>query len=164
MAQFTHRRRLLVLGICCMSLFIVAVDNTIVNIALPPSPAISAGRPRRGGGAQAARHRPWVPRLRRAGPGLYRTAFCRIEKETHDTNLGMLESPAYALLAEVLDELLAAGRMHPDRRLCGEAVAWSAAHGLAMLIIDGPLAYFDADVANASIEATLDVLAAGFAH
>ena len=31
----TRRRRLLVLGICSMSLFIVAVDNTIVNVALP---------------------------------------------------------------------------------------------------------------------------------
>ncbi|MGR6919129.1 MFS transporter [[Actinomadura] parvosata] len=29
------RRRLLVLAICCMSLFIVGLDNTIVNIALP---------------------------------------------------------------------------------------------------------------------------------
>jgi EmrB/QacA subfamily drug resistance transporter len=29
------RRRYLVLGICCMSLFIVSLDNTIVNVALP---------------------------------------------------------------------------------------------------------------------------------
>jgi EmrB/QacA subfamily drug resistance transporter len=31
----TARRRALVLAICCMSLFIVGLDNTIVNIALP---------------------------------------------------------------------------------------------------------------------------------
>jgi EmrB/QacA subfamily drug resistance transporter len=30
-----RRRRLLVLAICCMSLFIVGLDNTIVNVALP---------------------------------------------------------------------------------------------------------------------------------
>ncbi|GAA0342997.1 MFS transporter [Actinoallomurus spadix] len=30
-----RRRRWLILGICCMSLFIVGLDNTIVNIALP---------------------------------------------------------------------------------------------------------------------------------
>ncbi len=30
-----RRRRLLVLAICCMSLFIVGLDNTVVNIALP---------------------------------------------------------------------------------------------------------------------------------
>src|SRR5260370_10641378 len=31
----SRRRRLLILAICCMSLVIVALDNTIVNIALP---------------------------------------------------------------------------------------------------------------------------------
>src|SRR5437764_5801527 len=31
----SHRRRLLVLGICCMSLLIVGLDTTIVNVALP---------------------------------------------------------------------------------------------------------------------------------
>lgn len=35
MPEISHRRRLLILGICCLSLFIVGVDNTIVNVALP---------------------------------------------------------------------------------------------------------------------------------
>jgi len=35
MPQLSHRRRMLVLAICCMSLFIVGIDNTIVNVALP---------------------------------------------------------------------------------------------------------------------------------
>ena len=30
-----RQRRLLILAICCLSLFIVGVDNTIVNVALP---------------------------------------------------------------------------------------------------------------------------------
>jgi len=34
-ADLSHRRQLLVLAICCMSLFIVGLDVTIVNIALP---------------------------------------------------------------------------------------------------------------------------------
>jgi EmrB/QacA subfamily drug resistance transporter len=33
--EVSPRRRLLILAICCMSLFIVGLDNTIVNIALP---------------------------------------------------------------------------------------------------------------------------------
>jgi EmrB/QacA subfamily drug resistance transporter len=33
--DLTRRRRLLVLAICCSSLFIVGLDNTIVNLALP---------------------------------------------------------------------------------------------------------------------------------
>jgi EmrB/QacA subfamily drug resistance transporter len=35
MPELSARRRLLVLAICCMSLFIVGIDNTIVNVALP---------------------------------------------------------------------------------------------------------------------------------
>ncbi|MEB8343587.1 MFS transporter [Streptomyces endophyticus] len=31
----THRRRMLVLAICCMSLLIVSLDNTVLNVALP---------------------------------------------------------------------------------------------------------------------------------
>jgi EmrB/QacA subfamily drug resistance transporter len=34
-AQLSDRRRLTILAICCMSLLIVAMDNTIVNVALP---------------------------------------------------------------------------------------------------------------------------------
>ena len=34
-ADLTRRRRMLVLAICCMSLFIVGIDATIVNVALP---------------------------------------------------------------------------------------------------------------------------------
>src|ERR1044072_5307401 len=31
----SRRRRFLVLGICCMSLFIVSMDTTVINVALP---------------------------------------------------------------------------------------------------------------------------------
>ncbi|MER5640413.1 MFS transporter [Kitasatospora sp. NPDC002227] len=35
MAELSSRQRTVVLAICCMSLFIVGLDNTIVNVALP---------------------------------------------------------------------------------------------------------------------------------
>lgn len=35
MTELTSQRRYLVLGICCLSLFLVSIDNTIVNVALP---------------------------------------------------------------------------------------------------------------------------------
>src|SRR5438445_8663543 len=35
MTHLSRPRRLLVLGICCMSLLIVGLDTTIVNVALP---------------------------------------------------------------------------------------------------------------------------------
>src|SRR4051812_24424551 len=34
-AELSRRRRRAILAICCMSLFIVGLDNTIVNVALP---------------------------------------------------------------------------------------------------------------------------------
>ena len=35
MPELSHRRRLLVLAICCMSLLIVSLDTTVLNVALP---------------------------------------------------------------------------------------------------------------------------------
>lgn len=35
MTELTRRRRHVVLAICCLSLFLVSIDNTIVNVALP---------------------------------------------------------------------------------------------------------------------------------
>jgi EmrB/QacA subfamily drug resistance transporter len=35
MPELTYRRRMLILAICCMSLLIVSLDNTILNVALP---------------------------------------------------------------------------------------------------------------------------------
>ncbi|GGX55519.1 MFS transporter [Streptomyces fructofermentans] len=35
MSEPSHRRRMLVLAICCMSLLIVSIDNTVLNVALP---------------------------------------------------------------------------------------------------------------------------------
>ena len=35
--ELSRRRRLFVLAICCLSLFIVGLDSTIVNVALPSS-------------------------------------------------------------------------------------------------------------------------------
>ncbi|EXU70105.1 MFS transporter [Streptomyces sp. DSM 41524] len=35
MRELSHRRRMLVLAICCMSLLLVSLDNTVLNVALP---------------------------------------------------------------------------------------------------------------------------------
>jgi AcrR family transcriptional regulator len=100
----------------------------------------------------------------RAEQGLFRTAFCKIENLQEPTDLELLESPAYMLLAQVLDETVATGAMSPQRRPLAEAVAWSGAHGLAMLIVDGPLVCFPEEAIQLAIHATIDVLIAGFQH
>jgi AcrR family transcriptional regulator len=45
----------------------------------------------------------------------------------------------YGLLAQVLDDLVTAGALAPERRPNAELTAWSSVHGLAMLVIAGPL-------------------------
>lgn len=34
MPEIPHRRRRLVLAVCCLSIFVVGLDDTIVNLAL----------------------------------------------------------------------------------------------------------------------------------
>jgi len=41
-----------------------------------------------------------------------------------------------------LDRMAAAGLLTPARRHAAEYLAWSSVHGLAMLVIDGPLRGF----------------------
>ncbi len=81
-----------------------------------------------------------------AEPGLFRAAFSASE------DLRDAASPARAgeggltpfqILAAALDGLVEAGVLPRERRPGAEFLAWSAAHGLAMLLIDGPLRGLD---------------------
>ena len=81
-------------------------------------------------------------RFAREEPGLFRTAFSASD------NLRSAASPARAgeggltpfqLLEAALDGLVEAGVLPRERRPGAEFLAWSAVHGLAMLLIDGPL-------------------------
>jgi AcrR family transcriptional regulator len=74
--------------------------------------------------------------------GLYRTAFCRAEtgpRTLAERADAMGASPPYQILSETLDLLVAAGLLGADRRPYAEVFAWSCTHGLAMLMLDGPL-------------------------
>ena len=106
-----------------------------------------AGLPRGGHTADAARARlravgTGYLRFAREEPGLFRTAFSASD------NLRSAASPARAgksgltpfqLLGAALDELVEAGALPRERRPEAEFLAWSAVHGLAMLLIEGPL-------------------------
>ncbi|MFI1394149.1 TetR/AcrR family transcriptional regulator [Streptomyces sp. NPDC020681] len=99
-------------------------------------------------------------------PGLYRTAFCRtaMMQNSDFTGLEAPEGPqfaAFVLLSETLDTLVATGRMRPENRPGAEVAAWSAVHGLSLLILDGPLARLPAEQRDAVIEQTLATISAG---
>jgi AcrR family transcriptional regulator len=81
-------------------------------------------------------------------PGLFRTAFtshpATSRDDSHDRPAGPESgsrdgADPYEILGQVLDEVQAAGLLDPDRRAGAEIAVWSAVHGLACLLLDGPL-------------------------
>ncbi|MBV8349839.1 MAG: TetR/AcrR family transcriptional regulator [Mycolicibacterium sp.] len=82
-------------------------------------------------------------------PGLFRTAFTSHPATSGDTaddrptggegpNHTTAAEP-YEILGQVLDQAQAAGVLNPRRRPGAEIATWSAVHGLAVLLLDGPL-------------------------
>ena len=83
-------------------------------------------------------------RFAQADTGLFRTAF----GPSDDMAAGTPPDPERAgagglnpfqLLGAALDQWVDAGLMPPERRPGAEFLAWSTVHGLAMLVVDGPL-------------------------
>jgi AcrR family transcriptional regulator len=83
-------------------------------------------------------------RFARDQTGLFRTAFFA-EPEVFEAGqagpaaVGPGGLDPFQLLGATLDRMVAAGALPPARRPGAEFLAWSAVHGLAMLMIDGPL-------------------------
>ncbi len=94
-------------------------------------------------------------------PGLFRTAFCPPEKQRPDTAERMTAEGPYALLSGVLDELVELGVLDPARRAGAEIPAWAAVHGLATLLLDGPLALISAEERANAIERTSEFVLNG---
>ena len=95
-----------------------------------------------------------------AEPGLFRTAFGQ-GGGTIPTDSGAETRSAFALLVEVLDDLVIAGWLPADRRPLAEIAAWSAVYGLARLLLDGPLAPLPGDVREAALQRTLAMIREG---
>jgi AcrR family transcriptional regulator len=81
-------------------------------------------------------------RFARHEPGLFQTAFSvpdDLAKATDPAKAGTAGLTPFQILARALDEMAANGALPADRRQGAELLAWSAVHGLGMLVIDGPL-------------------------
>jgi len=104
-------------------------------------------------------------------PGLFRTAFtshpATSRDAEHDPATGS-EDPTHTtagddpfdVLGQVLDETQTAGLLDPHRRPGAEIAAWSAVHGLAGLLLDGPLPTSAAAI-KFSREQVLDLIERG---
>jgi AcrR family transcriptional regulator len=79
-------------------------------------------------------------------PGLFRTAFTShpatspvADRDRADAQSAGDGADPFDILGDVLDQCQAAGLLNPHRRPGAEIAAWSAVHGLANLLLDGPL-------------------------
>ncbi|MBN9141406.1 MAG: TetR/AcrR family transcriptional regulator [Micrococcales bacterium] len=81
-------------------------------------------------------------RFARDEPGLFRVAFGvpgNLDRAFEAEKAGPGGSSPFALLAGTLDDLVRFGALPAERRPAAELLAWSAVHGLAMLVLEGPL-------------------------
>ena len=88
-------------------------------------------------------------RFARQEPGLFRTAFAARPfgvdgfAGDDDAPRGASGLDPFQLLCQALDGLVDAGLLPPARRPGAEWMAWSAVHGMAFLVLDGPLRGLD---------------------
>jgi AcrR family transcriptional regulator len=132
----SHRDLLQAVRAAALSSLALAIEAEIVRV-----------RRRKGSPAEAAR-----ATLRAVGTGylkfaltergLFRTAFSTsdpVEGDVDVAKTGKSGLNPFQLLGSALDLLVEAGVLPRERRPGAEYLAWSAVHGLAILIIEGPL-------------------------
>ena len=96
--------------------------------------------------------------------GLFRTAFGPMPEDDEGVELGSQpKSPLhpFRLLGDALDQLVASGALPPARREGAEFLAWSSVHGMALLLIDGPLRGADSSQIEALSRQLLDMVERG---
>lgn len=95
----------------------------------------------------------------RSQPGLFRTAF------TANAKRGSRPDPKspgpFGMLNHALDLLVETGRLAPGERQWADFAAWSAVHGVALLLIDGPLGGVSARDQEKAIDRTISMVLRG---
>ena len=134
--HFSDRQALLV-AVSATAQGLVADAMHDALLAVPASSdaeATARGRLRAVGAAYLA--------FAREKPGLFRAAFTvpdNLENSGSHAKAGRAGLTPFQVLGSVLDELVDVGAVPTARRANSELLAWSAVHGLGMLVIDGPL-------------------------
>lgn len=119
----------------CMAQLANRIERELANVppTLPPADKARAGLRAVGAGYLA---------FAQAEPGWFRTAFSVPDdsqgKPTPE-KAGASGLNPFGLLGAALDRLVDAAVLAPERRMGAEYLAWSAVHGLAMLLVEGPL-------------------------
>jgi AcrR family transcriptional regulator len=150
------------------ALLMAVSDASQALLALAMEKEIDA-LPRRRDPARAARDRlravgTGYLRFAQAEPGLFRAAFFvpeHLEAAGSEAKRGESGLTPFLLLSSALDALQAAGVLPAERRAGAEFLAWSAVHGLALLLIDGPLRGLNADQREWATQRLIDMVEKG---
>lgn len=97
-------------------------------------------------------------------PGWFRTAFSvpsDLDLLGPGEGVGTGGLTPYELLGAALDGLVAAGEVTAEQRVRAEYGAWSAVHGLATLLVSGPLRVLPPDEREAALQVVVDLVARG---
>lgn len=97
-------------------------------------------------------------------PGLFRMAFSEhvdMSNAADPASKGRGGMTPFQLLSAALDDLVEAEELPPERRPASEFFAWSAVHGLALLLIDGPLRGLEQPQAEALGQRLIDMVERG---
>jgi len=100
----------------------------------------------------------------REEPGLFRTAFSvpdNLQHAADPAKAGRSGLTPFQLVGAALDGLVRVGVLSPERRVNAEFLAWSAVHGLGMLVIDGPLRGLTDPMITESTSRLLDMVERG---
>ncbi|MCP2342178.1 TetR/AcrR family transcriptional regulator [Actinomadura rupiterrae] len=103
-------------------------------------------------------------RFARTEPGLFRTAFYVPDDMTRaqdDLSAGPSGLTPFQLLGEALDGLVDCALMAPERRPGAEFLVWSCVHGLAVLLIDGPLRGLPDELADPAVHDLITLIDKG---
>ena len=103
-------------------------------------------------------------RFARDEPGLFRAAFtvpADLDQAFGRAKAGPGGRTPFQLLATALDELVAAGVLPAERRPGAEFACWSAVHGLAMLVLEGPLRNLPTEMRQAAGQRVIDMVVRG---
>ena len=100
----------------------------------------------------------------REHPGLFRVAFGvpdDLKNSGSPAKAGEAGRTPFQILGAALDRLVSSGVLPTERRKNAEFLAWSAVHGLGMLVIDGPLRGLNDSMISEATERLLDMVERG---
>lgn len=156
--HFTSRQELLdAVRAASLSALAVAMETELGTLRRGRSPAHFARASLRAIGTAYLR-------FARLETGLFRTAFATpvdVQAPPLPENAGNSGLDPFQLLGLALDRMAEAGILSDKQRRGAEYLAWSAVHGLALLVLDGPLRGMDPKQTDSIEQRLLDMVDKG---